>query len=101
MSVKPMIDLAAVPYCGHVESPLLVIARAAGFGSWADMMARLRSGAEVHVPAAEVGQTIMWQYHLFRDACDAYGVAFSNPKVSGPDGDVVLIMDQPVLALAG
>lgn len=100
MSANPMIDLAEVPYCGHVESPLLVIARAAGFVSWADMMARLRSGGDVHVPAAEVGQTIIWQYRLFRDACDAYGVAFSNPKSAGPESDVVLTMVEPVLALA-
>ncbi len=99
-SVKPMIDLAAVPYCGHVESPLLVIARAAGFGCWADMMTALRSGVAVQVPAAEVGETIRWQFHLFRDACEAYGVAFSNPKTVGRDGDIVLSMAEPVLALA-
>ena len=100
MSVKPMIDLAAVPYCGQVQSPLQVIAKAAGFGCWADMMAALRSGAEVHVPAAEVGETIVWQHNLFRDACDAYGVAFTSPRYAGPAGEIVLTMAEPVLALA-
>ena len=100
MKAVPMIDLAAVPYCGHVESPLIVIARAAGFDRWSDMMAALRSGAQVRVPAAEVGQTILWQYGLFSDACDAYGVAFSNPRQAGPDGDVVLTMAEPVFSLA-
>lgn len=78
---------------GILESPLKTLAASAGFASFADLAAHVRTGATVTAKAPEICGRSIGNALLIRDACQQFGLCVVEVVWSGQDERLVLATD--------
>jgi hypothetical protein len=78
---------------GILESPLKTLAASAGFASFADLAAHVRTGATVIASAPEICGRSIGNALLIRDACQQFGLCVVEVVWSGQDERLVLAPD--------
>ena len=76
LHLTEQIELSLPTYrFGRLESPLMTLARSAGFASWSDLVSYVRNVATVSAQAPEICGRSIGNALLIRDGCEHFGIS--------------------------